>query len=208
MKPTIWGPWLWSLLHAWGERVDHVVGRNRDLQMRISHQLPDMRLLILCQVCQESFLPLLKRSFPPLGSKHFFRLTFIRLHNLVNKKLGKAQWLESKVPNVLSALQWQQAFLVVALFVSWTPSRTKRDLTMRPALTADEQMVFNFLLFWVQHDSDMKHFSHWFKRKASKLTWVKLYDSLHNINRQLGSKVSVKKMLKEGYAEGRKTKTK
>lgn len=89
IKPDIWGPWAWHLMHAIS------IGNNKEIlddNKLYYKKIYTLFLEILpCIICKKHYLEILEKNqivLSDLNRKYIIKWV-IKIHNLVNKKLNK-----------------------------------------------------------------------------------------------------------------------
>ena len=90
IKPQLWGPIMWALLHSIAESMPDELNNNEQKAMKdFFSSLP---MVLPCQKCRSHLLATYEQGyFPNVQSRETIRDDLFKLHNKVSRDLGKPE---------------------------------------------------------------------------------------------------------------------
>ena len=90
IKPNLWGPIMWALLHSIAESMPNELTTTEQKAMR--NFFSSLPMVLPCQKCRNHLLESYNEGyFPDVQSRDSIRDGLFRLHNKVSRDLGKPE---------------------------------------------------------------------------------------------------------------------
>ena len=88
----IWGPYLWGILHAFGEKTGKGLERCRiDEARELRWMIDNLETIVPCRICSRHIEEYRRIHHPPQIQEEYKRW-FWSFHESVNKRLGKEEY--------------------------------------------------------------------------------------------------------------------
>jgi hypothetical protein len=102
IKPALWGPMTWKMLHVISESMPETL--TVDEQADVTKFFRSLTTVLPCQKCREHLAVLYDTGyFPQVDTKHHIKQAVFKLHNKVSKDLGKP--ILEKLPDLNTLLR-------------------------------------------------------------------------------------------------------